>query len=672
MTSDADQDRGDRASSEGSLLWQPSAERIGGSNLHAYMRWLGARGVATASYDELWSWSVDDSNAFWLSIWDYFQVITDTPPAVALADASMPFARFFPGTTLNYAEHALRYRDRGVAVIARTEDGHRTAVTYEELADRVARAREGLRRLGVVRGDRVAAILPNSIEALVAFLATASLGAIWSSCSPEFGSASVLDRFRQIEPKVLFAVDGYRYGGKSFDRSAELSEVVRALPSLERTVVVSELGTTRLQVPNSMSFDELTHRHAPLEFDRVPFDHPLWILYSSGTTGLPKPIVHGHGGILLEHYKALALHCDLQRKDRFFWFTTTGWMMWNFLISGLLLGSTLVLYDGSPAWPDLTALWQLASDEGVTYFGTSSPFLIACQKAGIAPKDRAPLERLRAIGTTGSPLPADGFAWVYSAVGRDLLLGSVSGGTDVCTAFVLSCPLLPVHAGEIQCRGLGARVEAFDEHGHSMVGAVGELVLTAPLPSMPVSFWGDESGARYRESYFDQYPGVWRHGDWIKITERGSAVIYGRSDSTLNRGGVRMGTSEFYRVVEAHSAVADSLVIDTASLEDATGKMWLFVVPRRGARLDAAAIDEIKAAVRRQLSPRHVPDEVVSVSAIPRTLSGKKIEVPIKRLLSGTPAERAVNRGTLHNPAALDDFIALAARLQGENPSAAR
>lgn len=631
---------------EGELLYQPPPEALQRSNLALYLDWLKReRGLSFASYDELWSWSVREIGPFWQSIVDHYGVSLDGR-AVPVS-GKMPDVRWFPGARINYAEHALRRRDDRLAVIFRGESGERRELTDAELYELVGRVRAGLVRLGVGRGDRVAALLPNRPETLAAFLATASLGAIWSSCSPEFGVSSVLDRFRQIEPKVLLAVDGYRYGGKQFDRQKELAQIVSGLPGLQRTVLLGK------------EFDELASQPGAVEFERVPFEHPLWVLYSSGTTGLPKPIVQGHGGIVLEHYKALGLHCDLGESDRFFWFSTTGWMMWNFLISGLLVGATVVLYDGSPGFPDLSALWKLAAEEQVTYFGTSAPFLLACQKAGVQPRAVADLSRVRALGTTGAPLPADGFGWVYRQVNERLLLGSVSGGTDVCTAFVLSCPLLPVHAGEIQCRGLGAKVEAFDEQGQPIVGEVGELVLTEPLPSMPVCFWGDADGSRLRQSYYATYEGVWRHGDWIKITERGSCVIYGRSDSTLNRGGVRMGTSEFYRVVEQLPEIADSLVVDTGSLEHGD-KLWLFVVLAAGATLDAALEKRIRDTIRGELSPRHVPDEIRAVAEVPRTLNGKKLEVPIKKILQGAAPEKAASRDTLANPSALDAFVALA------------
>jgi acetoacetyl-CoA synthetase len=464
----------------------------------------------------------------------------------------------------------------------------------------------------------------------------------------------VLDRFSQIEPKVLIAVDSYVYGGKRFDRRDAVGDIQRGLPTLAATVVLArgvEAGD-----PAWISYDEFVKESGELRFAAVPFDHPLWILYSSGTTGLPKPIVHGHGGIVLEHLKAIGLHCDLGPEDRFFWFSTTGWMMWNFLVGGLLVGSTVVLYEGSPGHPDMATLFRIAEEEGITYFGTSAPFILACRKAGLVPKDVAKLERLRALGSTGAPLPAEGFVWVYESVSRDLLLGSVSGGTDLCTAFVASCPLLPVHAGELQCRALGAKVEAFDESGRPVVGEVGELVITEPMPSMPICFWNDPDGARLRSSYFEQYANTWRHGDWIKITDRGTCVIYGRSDSTLNRGGVRMGTSEFYRIVDELSEVADSLVVDTGTLED-EGRLYLFVVPQPGVVLDEVMKKNIRDALRRHVSPRHVPDVIVEIRDVPRTINGKKLEVPIKRILQGTAYEKAVNPDTLANPKALEELI---------------
>jgi acetoacetyl-CoA synthetase len=644
---------------EGTLLWQPSARFQAQTRMARYMRWLEAeRGLEFSTYAELWQWSVSDLEAFWESIWEYFDVVSHEPATAVLSSHDMPGARFFPGATLNYAEHALRRSGAGVAVVYRREDGEKGRLSWDGLKVQVAGARAGLAALGVTRGDRVAGFLPNGPEALIAFLAAASLGATWSSASPEFGADSVLDRFGQIAPKVLIAVDGYAHGGKFFDRAGAVNEIAQRLPSLVATVIAKRGGG---RVAGAMSWSDLVAHDAPLTFEAVPFDHPLWVLYSSGTTGLPKPIVQGHGGILLEHLKALGLHGDLGEGDRFFWFTTTGWMMWNFLVSGLTVGATIVLYEGSPGHPDLDALFRIAEEEAVTYFGTSAPFILACKKAGTDPKTAANLARLRTVGSTGSPLPPDGFTWVYEHVNPDVLLASIAGGTDVCTAFEISCPLLPVYAGELQCHALGARVEAFDARGKPVTNEVGELVITAPMPSMPLYFLNDEGGERLRESYYADFPGVWRHGDWIKVTPRGTSVIYGRSDSTLNRGGVRMGTSEFYRVVEGLPEVEDCVVVDTGSLLE-EGKLWLFVVPADGVAFDRELVDKVKTTLRKAVSPRHVPDEILPISEVPRTLSGKKLEVPIKRILMGASREQVINRGTLANPGAVDALLAAAGK----------
>ena len=648
------------------VLWRPPADVLLRSRIGHYLAWLDAtHGRRFASYDELWRWSVDDLPGFWGSVWDHFAIQSASGYERVIGDQQMPGASWFPGARLNYAEHALRLTERSeadVVVIAHSQTRPPMTLNVAELRDRVSRARAGLQRLGVGRGDRVAAYLPNVPEAVVAFLATASLGAIWSSCAPEFGTRSVVDRLSQIEPKLLLTIDGYRYGSGTVDRTDEVVAIRAALPSLGATVVVPYLGTGA--IADALPWSELLAEPGELAFEPVPFDHPLYILYSSGTTGLPKPIVHGHGGILLEHFKIHALHHDLGPADRFLWFTTTGWMMWNYLVSGLLVGSTIVLYDGSPGHPDLTTLWRLADEAAITFFGTSAPFLMACRKAGLRPGAEFDLAPLRAVGSTGAPLPAEGFRWVYDALGPDLQLQSVSGGTDVCTAFVGASPLVPVWTGEISCRHLGCRVEAFDASGRPVIGEQGELVLTAPMPSMPVAFWNDPSGERYRAAYFSDYPGVWRHGDWITITERGSCVISGRSDATLNRGGIRIGTAEFYSVVEALPEVADSVVVH---LEE-PDRLLLFVALREGATLDDALRHRIKAELRSALSPRHVPDEIRVVPSVPRTLSGKKLEVPIKRILTGTPPEIAASRGSLANPEAIDAFVALAARGPEEKP----
>lgn len=643
-----------------------------------YLAWLASeRGLRFAGYDDAWRWSVDEPGPFWQSIWDHFGVRAGTPPAAALADASMPGARWFPGATLNYADHELALPGRAgsdVVVVARSQARDPAELTAAELRDAVGRCREGLLRLGVQRGDRVAAFLPNIPEALIAFLATASVGAIWSSCAPEFGTRAVVDRFSQIEPSVLLTIDGYRYGDREVDRTAEVAEIRAALPTLRATIVVPYLDPARAgSIPDTTAWAALLADAPPAEWspEPVPFDHPLYILFSSGTTGLPKPIIHRHGGILLEHLKALALHKDLGPDDRFCWFTTTGWMMWNYLASGLAVGATVVLFDGNPAWPDLTTLWQLAAETRTTYLGTSAPYLMACRAAGLEPGRDLDLRALRAIGSTGAPLAAAGFHWVHEAVSGAIPLQSFSGGTDLCTGFLGPSPLVPVWAGEISCRLLGAKVEAYDEGGHPVIGRQGELVITAPMPSMPVGFWGDPDGSRLRAAYFETYPGVWRHGDWLTVTERGSCVITGRSDATLNRGGVRLGTAEFYAVAESLPEVADSLVVHLEDAGGGPGELLLFIELRDGVTLDDALRGRIGSTLREALSPRHVPDAIHAVPAIPRTLSGKKLEVPVKRILLGRDPELAASKDALADPRSLDPFVALA-RSQSRVGRAAR
>ncbi|MGC1165803.1 MAG: acetoacetate--CoA ligase [Solirubrobacterales bacterium] len=648
-------------------LWEPSAELIENARLTEFMRWLRAeRGLDFADYDALWRWSVDDLDAFWGALWDFFEVRADGDRSTVLASRTMPGASWFPDTRLNYAEHVFAGKDDAeTAILHASELRELGELSWGDLRAQVAACAEALRGLGVERGDRVVAYLPNIPEAIVAFLASASVGAVWSSCSPDFGPASVIDRFAQIEPKVLFAVDGYRYGGKDFDRRDTVAELQERMPSLERTVVLPYLDPEPDLSPlrDATTWAELlaAGAGAELSFERVPFDHPLWVLYSSGTTGLPKAIVQGQGGILLEHLKKLNLHVDAHPGDRLFWFTTTGWMMWNFLVSGLLTKAAIVLYDGNPGYPDMGVLWDLAERAGVTMFGTSAAYIAACMKAGVEPGAGRDLSRLGAVGSTGSPLSPEGFDWVYEQLGADTWLFSTSGGTDLCTAFVGGVALLPVYRGELQARALGAAVEAWDEAGDSVVGEVGELVVTAPMPSMPVGFWGDEDGSRYAEAYFEMFPGVWRHGDWIEITARGTAIIYGRSDSTINRGGIRMGTSEIYRAVLSIDEIVDALVVDLPR-PGTDGWMPLFVVLREGTELDAELPKEIARRVRERCSPRHIPDQVFQIDAVPRTLSGKVLEVPVKRILMGTPAEQAASRDSLANPAALDYFTAMAAR----------
>jgi acetoacetyl-CoA synthetase len=656
-------------SGRGELLWEPPAALVERARMSEYMRWLAEdRGLRFAGYDELWRWSVEEIEAFWDSIWDFFGVQADGDRAEVLTGREMPGARWFPGARLNYAEHVFAGKDpTETAILHASELRELEELSWAELRAQAAKVAGGLRRLGIERGDRVVAYLPNIPEAIVAFLATASIGAIWSSCSPDFGPASVVDRFAQIEPKMLFAVDGYRYGGKDFDRRETVSQLQAEMPSLERTVVLPYLDPDPdlSSLRDAMRWDELltTGEGAELPFERVPFDHPLWVLYSSGTTGLPKAIVQGQGGILLEHLKKLNLHVDAHPGDRLFWFTTTGWMMWNFLVSGLLTRAAIVLYDGNPGHPDMGVLWDLAERAGITMFGTSASYIAACMKDPVEPGAGRDLSRLKAVGSTGSPLSPEGFDWVYEQLGADTWLFSTSGGTDLCTAFVGGTPLVPVYRGELQARALGAAVEAWDEAGKSVIDEVGELVVTEPMPSMPVCFWDDPGGSRYRASYFEHYPGVWRHGDWIEITSRDTAVIYGRSDSTINRSGIRMGTSEIYRAVLDLDEVLDALVVDVPR-PGTEGWMPLFVVLREDAELDDDLRRAIAKSIRERCSPRHVPDEVFEIAEVPRTLSGKVLEVPVKRILTGTPAEQAASRDSLANPAALDWFVELAGELK--------
>ncbi len=630
------------------LLWTPPPDRVERATIGRFAREVGREG----DYAELWRWSVEDVEGFWAAVWEFFDVQASTPYERVLGRREMPGTEWFPGARLSYAEHLFRGREDGAVAIRHAgELRELDEWTWGQLREQAARIATGLRRLGVAPGDRVAAYMPNIPEAIAAFAACAAIGATWSSCSPDFGARSVVDRFAQIEPKVLLAVDGYRYGGKDFDRRAVVEGIGREVGA--RVVSFGYLDGGGW--PEDFVADA-----EPLEFEQLPFDHPLWVLYSSGTTGLPKPIVHGQGGILLEHLKKLHLHLDAQEGDRLFWFTTTGWMMWNFLVGGLLTPASIVLYDGSPGAPDLGVLWDLAERTGMTTFGTSASYIASCMKAGVEPREGRDLGALRAVGSTGSPLSPEGFDWVYEHVGEDTWLFSASGGTDLCTAFVGGVPTLPVYEGELQARSLGAKVEAFDEEGNALIGEVGELVLTEPMPSMPVFFWGDEDGSRLRESYFSMYPGVWRHGDWIEITPRGGAVIYGRSDSTINRGGIRMGTSEIYRAVLADDDVVDALVVDVPR-EGTDGWMPLFVVLRDGATLDDDLVARVKARIREDCSPRHVPNEIHQIAEVPRTLSGKALEVPVKRILMGQSADKAASRDSLANPAALDYFVELAA-----------
>jgi acetoacetyl-CoA synthetase len=635
------------------ILWQPSRERTDRATITRYARWLNeTRGLALDDYHALWRWSVEDLEGFWASIWDFFGV--DSRYDSVLASREMPGAQWFPGARVNYAAHLFRGKDaNALAIQHASEVRELSSWTWGQLRVHTARIRDGLLARGVQPGDRVAAYLPNIPETIAAFLATASLGAIWSSAAPEFGAPAVIDRFTQIRPKVLLAIDAHRYGGADFDRTAVV----------ERIAAETGAHVVRLGYLDGSGWERgfADGGAVPaLEFAQLPFDHPLWVLYSSGTTGLPKPIVHGHGGILLEHLKTMHLHLEAQASDRVFWFTTTGWMMWNFLAGVLLTDASIVLYDGNPGHPSMDVLWDLAEQTGITTFGTSAAYIGACMQRGVKPARGRELD-IGAVGSTGSPLSPEGFDWISEQLGSDTWLFSTSGGTDLCTAFVGGVPILPVYRGELQARSLGARVEAWDDAGNSVIDQVGELVITKPMPSMPVGFWGDDGGERYRESYFSHYPGVWRHGDWIELTDRGTAIIHGRSDATINRGGVRMGTSEIYRAVLAFDEIVDALVVDVPRPKQESW-MPLFVVLSHGSELNEDLAAAIKTRIREDCSPRHVPNDIVAIPEVPRTLSGKVVEVPVKSILMGIPVEQAASRGSVANPSALDWFADFASQ----------
>lgn len=648
----------------GEVLWRPPPDVLETTEIGRYLRWLREnRTLGFEGYDELWRWSVGDLEAFWRSVWDFYGVRAHTPPERVLASREMPGARWFPGARLNYAERILAPAgdDGEVAIFAHSQTRAPSELTFGELREQVARARAGLLRLGVGPGDRVVAYLPNIPETVVAFLAAASLGAIWATCAPEFGPRSVTDRFGQLEPKVLLAIAGYRYGEKRIDRRAEVEAIRRALPTVEHLVHVPYIGGPEDELPAATGWEELLSESGPLGCEPVAFDHPLYVLFSSGTTGKPKAIVHGHGGILLEHLKNLGLTWDLRPGARLMWFTTTAWMMWNALVSALLLRAAIVTMDGNPLYPDLAFQWRLAERTGATMLGVAPAYLMACRKAGLEVGREFDLSGVRQIGAAGSPLPPEGFDWVYEQLGPDVLLNIGSGGTDVCTGIVQGSPLQPVYRGEISGPCLGVDAAAYDERGHPVVGEFGELVIRAPMPSMPVGFWNDPGDRRYRAAYFERFPGVWCHGDWVSFTERGSCVISGRSDATLNRGGVRLGTGEIYAAVESMEEVADSLVVHLEDPEGGPGELLLFVVPAPGVELDEALRRRIVSTVRRELSPRHAPDTIEAVPSVPRTLSQKKLEVPVKRILLGANPEEVAGRDSLLDPAALDAYARYAA-----------
>jgi acetoacetyl-CoA synthetase len=650
------------------VLRRPLSDRRS-TRVGRYLDWLEReRALRFDSYDELWRWSVDELEAFWQSVWDYFEIEAHDQPECVLRSREMPGAKWFPGATLNYAQHVLRGDDETVVVISRSQTRGASELTRGELRSRVARARAGLDRLGVRPGDRVAAYAPNIEETMIALLATASIGAIWVVCAPEFGTQAVLDRLQQVEPAVLIAVDGYMYGDRPVDRRAAVSEIVRGLPTLRHVVHVPYLQ----QGTDGLVWDDLLADEAEPRYEPVPFDHPLWILFSSGTTGLPKAIVHGHGGITLELMKSHAFHSDLGPGDRWLFFSPTGWVVWNLLVSAPLVGAAAVLWDGNPAYPDGAALWRALEETEATAFGCGATFLMLSRAAGLRPGEVFDLSRLRGIVSTGSPLPPEGFAWVYECVGRNTYLQSASGGTDVCTGFVGGSPLLPVRSGEIACSYLGADVRALDADGRDLIGELGELVVAQPMPSMPVGFWNDppppdeKIGERYRSAYFETYPGRWRHGDWIRINADRSCVITGRSDATLNRGGVRLGTSEFYAALAAIGEIEDSLVVHLEDTAGGLGELILFAALAGDAVLDDDLRGAVAGELRARLSPRHVPDRIVEVPAIPYNLTGKKLEVPVKRLLQGADRTSVLSEGAIRDPSSLDAFEQYARRMSAE------
>lgn len=656
---------------EGTLLWEPDETRKKESNIYHYMKWLKQhKGLHFEDYHSLWKWSTEKLELFWESIWEYFDIQAEQPYKTVLTTHKMPGAKWFPEATINYTEHIFRDRDENEPAIIHSSETRKTKnVTWGQLYKDTAAFQHTLKKLGVSKGDRIVAYVANIYETVVAFLATASLGAIWSSASPDFGTQSVIDRFKQIEPKVMITVDGYNYSGKEFDRMPVVENIQSKLSTLEATIAIpyfkedSDFGTLK----NVIQWKDAVKTNEKLEltYEHVPFNDPLWVLFSSGTTGKPKPIVQSQGGILLEHLKALTFHSDLEKGERFFWYTTTGWMMWNFLVGGLLTGSTIILYDGNPAYPDKKMLWKFAQDTEMTVFGTSASYITACMKdENLVPGDEFDLSNLKNISSTGSPLPPEGFQWCYDNVKKDLWIASASGGTDVCTAFILGAPILPVYAGELQCRGLGAKIESFTDEGQPQIDEVGELVLTKPFPSMPIYFWNDEDGSRLHDSYFNVFDDIWRHGDYLKITDRQTCVIYGRSDATINRGGIRIGTSEIYRAVDYVRQVADSLIVDIPKNNGADSYTPLFVTMQNGEELTEDIQKTIKKEIREKCSPRHIPTGIYRVPELPTTLNGKKLEIPVKKILMGQPVEKVVNKGSLSNQQSLDYFIEFAEKGQ--------
>jgi acetoacetyl-CoA synthetase len=651
------------------ILWQPGSEFIENSKLNHYCNWLKKeQGLSFTNYDELWKWSVNETEAFWESLWHYFEIKSYTPYNRVLSSFEMPGAKWFEGATLNYAEHLFRHAsDNEIAIYFGNETAEISTLSWKDLKQKVASFASYLKSLGIKKGDRVVAFLPNIPEATIAFLAINSLGAIWSSTSPDFGVESVVDRFAQIEPRILIGVDGYRYNGKSYDKKDIVNEIVSKLPSLEKVILLPYLDKESMSSFSADFVDMnsvLNDNKAKLEFVPVDFDHPMWVLYSSGTTGLPKAIVQSHGGILMEHLKYMAFHNDVHQGEKFFWYSTTGWMMWNFVQAAFLMGASIVLYDGSPTYPDFNAMWAFSERVGINHFGTSAPFLVACMKRQTDPKSKNDLSAMRSLSSTGAPLPPEAFEWTYNHVKSDLWLCSMAGGTDVCTAFVGGNPFYPVHKGEIQCRALGVSLYAYNDEGDPVQDELGEMVIDKPMPSMPESFWNDEGNARYKASYFEDYPGKWRHGDFIRIDSKTHGlIIYGRSDATLNRHGIRIGTAEIYRAVDKISEVEDSLIINL-ELEHGKHYMPLFVKMKEGFDLDESIKQKINTQLKTEYTPRHVPDEIILVPDIPYTISGKKMEAPIKKILMKMPIHKSINFDSMRNPESVNFFIEFAEKWQ--------
>ena len=646
------------------LLWQPSKEFVENSNLWNYIRWLHEnRGLTFEDYNQLWKWSVDNLEDFWRSIWEYFEVHSSTPFDQVVTGA-MPGTSWFKGATLNYTEHIFKNADSdNPAIIFVSEKGDLEEISWSSLRSKVASLASFLHSQGIEKGDRVVAFIPNIPEATIGFLAANAIGAVWSSCSPDFGSASVVDRFQQIKPKALITVEGYWYGGKAYDKKEVVKDIVSQLPTVETIIEINYLDRSIGNfLEGAHKWDDVISQKAELTFEQVPFEHPIWVLYSSGTTGQPKAITHSVGGVLLEHLKYLTFHNDVKKGERFFWYTTTGWMMWNFVQAALLVGATIVLYDGSPGYPDISSLWQIAEKTRINHFGTSAPFILACLKKGVDPINNYNLKYLRSISSTGSPLPPAGYDWIYNSVKEDVWLCSMSGGTDVCSAFVGGCPMEPLYEGEIQSRALGCSMYAYNDKGESVEEEVGEMVVTKPMPSMPIYFWHDHDYTRYKESYFEDFEGVWRHGDWLWISKRGSLKILGRSDATLNRHGIRIGTAEIYQVIDKIEEVKDSLVINIERT-DGNHFMPLFVVMKEGVALTDQVKMMIGNGLKDAFTARHIPDEIIEVSDIPYTISGKKMEAPVKKILMGTPKERAANIGAMKNPESLNYFSEYADQL---------